>query len=55
MIMPENFNKKKEQKWGPEPPPPPPKKNQIWILFQNLLTRELIIRVVCALKVINVF
>ena len=28
------------------PPPTPPKKNQIWILCQNSLTRELKIRVV---------
>ena len=57
MIMPENFNKNLEQKRGPWPPParpprppPPPlkkkKKNQIWILCQNSLTRELKIRVV---------
>ena len=48
MIMPENFNKNLEQKRGPLPPPPPKKKknNQIWILCQNSLTRELKIRVV---------
>ena len=47
MIVPENFNKKLEQKRGPSPPPPPKKKkNQIWILCQNSLTRELKIRVV---------
>ena len=53
MIMPENFYKNLEQKRGscPIPPPPPPtttttKKNQIWILCQNSLTRELKIRVV---------
>ena len=51
MIMPENFNKNLEQKKGPDPPPPPhththKKKNQIWILCQNSLTRELKIRVV---------
>ena len=61
-IMPENFNKNLEQKrgpWTPPPPlpsPPPPhthtnthpttKKNQISILCQNSLTRELKIRVV---------
>ena len=52
--MPENFNKNLEQKRpppSPQPPPPPPppspqKKNQIWILCQNSLTRELKIRVV---------
>ena len=35
--------------YPPPPPPPPPKKkkkNQIWILCQNSLTRELKIRVV---------
>ena len=54
MIMPENLNKNLEQKRGPEslpPPPPPPKKkkkkkNQIWILCENSLTRELKIRVI---------
>ena len=49
MIVPENFNKKLEQKRGPghlPSPPPPNKKNQIWILCQNSLTRELKIRVV---------
>ena len=51
MIMPENINENLEQKrGGPDPPPPPPpppkKKNQIWILCQNPLTRELKIRVV---------
>ena len=55
MVMPENLNKNLEQKCGPStptpfsPPPPPPrqnKKNQIWILCQNSLTRELKIRVV---------
>ena len=52
MIMPENFNKNLEQKRGPDPLPPPKKKkknekkNQIWILCQNSLTRELKIRVV---------
>ena len=49
MIMPENFNKDLEQKRGAltsTPPPPPLKKNQIWILCQNSLTRELKIRVV---------
>ena len=49
MIMPENFNKTLEQKRGPLPPHPsphPPQKNQIWILCQNSLTRELKIRVV---------
>ena len=50
MIMPENFNKKFGGKEGaltpPPPPPPPKKKNQIWILCQNSLTRELKIRVV---------
>ena len=50
MIMLEHFNKNLEQKRGPYPPPPPhpppQKKNQIWILCQNLLTRELKIRVV---------
>ena len=49
MIVPENFNKNLEQKRGPCPPPPPPThthKNQIWILCQNSLTRELKIRVV---------
>ena len=43
--MPENFNKNLEQKSAP-PPPPPKKKNQIWILCQNSLTRELKIRAV---------
>ena len=47
MIMPENFNKNLEQK---KPPPhthkKKKKKNQIWILCQNSLTRELKIRVV---------
>ena len=47
MIVPENFNKNLEQKRPPPPPPPPQKKkNQIWILCQNSLTRELKIRVV---------
>ena len=46
MIMPENSNKNFEQKRGPRNPPPPPPKNQIWILCQNSLTRELKIRVV---------
>ena len=53
MIIPENFNKNLEQQRGhwplpppPPPPPRPPKKNQIWILCQNSLTRELKIRVV---------
>ena len=48
-IVPENFIKNLEQKRGPLPPPPPPlppKKNQIWILCQNSLTRELKIRVI---------
>ena len=47
MIMPENINKNLELKRGPWPPPPKKKKkNQIWILCQNSLTRELKIRVV---------
>ena len=53
MIMPENFNKNWSKRGGPDYPPPPPpppphqkKKNQIWILCQNSLTRELKIRVV---------
>ena len=53
MIMPENINKNLEQKRGPCPPHPPKKnnKNQIWILCQNSLTRELKIRLVgCVLK-----
>ena len=45
MIVPENFNKYLEQKRGPLPPSPH-KKNQIWILCQKSLTRELKIRVV---------
>ena len=40
------FNENLEQKRVPPPPPPPNKKNQIWILCQNSLTRELKIRVV---------
>ena len=51
--MPEKFNKNWSKRGGPESPPPPPppphptpKKNQIWILCQNPLTRELKIRVV---------
>ena len=44
--MPENFNKNLERKRGLlNPPPPPPPPPQIWILFQNSLTRELKIRV----------
>ena len=49
MIMPENINKNLEQKRGVLTPPPKKKKskkNQIWILCQNPLTRELKIRVV---------
>ena len=49
MIMPENINKNLEQKRGVLTPPPQKKKskkNQIWILCQNPLTRELKIRVV---------
>ena len=49
MIMQENFNTNLEQKSGrlpPPLPPPTPQKNQIWILCQNSLTRELKIRVV---------
>ena len=50
MIMPENFNENLEQE-GPPPPPQKKKKKkkktqQIWILCQNSLTRELKIRVV---------
>ena len=57
--MQENFHKTLEQKGGPEPLPPKKKKkkykkknknkkqkNQIWILCQNSLTRELKIKVV---------
>ena len=46
MIVPENFNKNLKQKRAPPPPPPTKKKNQIWILCQNSLTRELKIGVV---------
>ena len=48
MIVPENFNKNFGAKEGAltRPPPLPPKKNQIWILCQNSLTRELKINVV---------
>ena len=50
MIVPENFDKKFGAKEGPWPPHPhhqkKKKKNQIWILCQNSLTRELEIRVV---------
>ena len=54
MIMPENFNEAFGARGGPActpPPPPPPqkkkkKKKQIWILWQNSLTRELNIKVV---------
>ena len=46
------FKKIWSKRGGPSPPPPPPppqkkkKKNQIWILCQNSLTREIKIRVV---------
>ena len=43
MIMPEIVLKIWSKRGGPDPPPPP---IQIWILCQNLLTRELKIRVV---------
>ena len=48
MIVPENFNKIRSKRGGPDsspPPPPRPNKNQIWILCQNSLTRELKTRV----------
>ena len=56
MIMPENLIKIWSKRGVPEVPPPPKKippnpppplqRNQIWILCQNSLTRELKIRVV---------
>ena len=49
MIVPEILIKIWSKRGGPDPPPPHPphpKKNQIWILCQNSLTRELKITVV---------
>ena len=48
MIVPENLIKIWSKRGGTDPPPPKKKKkkNQIWILCQNSLTRELKIRVV---------